>query len=149
MARVHSARLSGAADILTAMTLYSAHASSAACHMHTMRSRRCIGQAQSAGLVYLQKLCDLQHYLTMLGSTVLIPFLVVPPMGGALPFRPLCLSQGRDGNLLIALPWQTVMLGVLSGRHAASRQTLRRLSGVKAVVRLPVIAQGRLRTLQR
>jgi hypothetical protein len=24
----------------------------------------------------------LQHYLTMLGSTVLIPFLVVPPMGG-------------------------------------------------------------------
>ena len=27
----------------------------------------------------------LQHYLTMLGSTVLIPFLIVPPMGGTPP----------------------------------------------------------------
>ena len=27
--------------------------------------------------------CSVQHYLTMLGSTVLIPFLIVPPMGGA------------------------------------------------------------------
>ena len=37
----------------------------------------------------------LQHYLTMLGSTVLIPFLIVPPMGGALlrPHRYTALKQ--------------------------------------------------------
>ena len=29
---------------------------------------------------------SVQHYLTMLGSTVLIPFLIVPPMGGDSPF---------------------------------------------------------------
>ena len=31
----------------------------------------------------------LQHYLTMLGSTVLIPFLIVPPMGGTFLWTPL------------------------------------------------------------
>lgn len=29
----------------------------------------------------------MQHYLTMLGSTVLIPFLIVPPMGGDISSR--------------------------------------------------------------
>ena len=55
--------------------------------------------------------CVLQHYLTMLGSTVLIPFLLVKPMGGS----PVDLAH-VIGTIFFMSGWITLLQTVLGDR---------------------------------
>ena len=63
--------------------------------------------------------CLVQHYLTMLGSTVLIPFLIVPPMGGDIPF---CSIADRMWSTAHQQNCQALMVKSTCLAHALSAQ---------------------------
>lgn len=83
---------------------------SSAVHLHMLHERNHVNRVMQSAGADISSLC-VQHYLTMLGSTVLIPFLLVPSMGGT----PVDLAH-VIGTIFFMSGWITIMQTVIGDR---------------------------------